>query len=96
MKLLTLSGSGGTLSVTVGLSGVGPPPGLTMSHVFAIWRYPGAPLVVASAQNATSENCFVKSKRSLDVGDGEKVRDGNPVLRRHLIGFLLDFYLAHG
>ena len=37
MKLLTESGSAGTLSVTDGLSGVGPPPTLTMSHVFAIW-----------------------------------------------------------
>jgi hypothetical protein len=36
MKLLTAFGSGGTLSDTVGLSGVGPPPTLTMSHVFAI------------------------------------------------------------
>ena len=45
MKLLTESGSAGTLSVTVGLSGVGPPPTLTMSHVFAIWMYPGAPLL---------------------------------------------------
>jgi hypothetical protein len=45
MKLLTKSGLVGTLSVTVGLSGVGPPPGLTRSHVFAIWMYPGAPLL---------------------------------------------------
>ena len=37
MKLLTASGLGGTLRVTVGLSGVGPPPTLTMSQVFAIW-----------------------------------------------------------
>ena len=94
MKLLTKSGLAGTLSVTNGLSGVGPPPGLTRSHVFAIWMYPGAPLVVASAQNATSEDRFVKSKRSLDVGDGEKACDGNPILRRHLIGLLLDLHLA--
>src|ERR1700760_4978740 len=50
---------------------------------------------VASAQNATSEDRFIKSKRSLDVGDGEKVRNGKPILRRHLIGFLLDLYLVH-
>src|ERR1700719_252204 len=53
-------------------------------------------LAIASAQNGTTEDRFVKSKRSLDVGDGEKVCDGNPILRRHLIGFLLDFYFAHG
>src|SRR3984885_9099219 len=57
---------------------------------------PRRAFAVAPAQNATSEDRFVKSKRSLDVGDGEKVCDGNPILRRHLIGFLLDFYFAHG
>src|SRR5262249_49848969 len=50
----------------------------------------------ASAQNATPEDRFVKSSRSFDVGDGEKVCDGKPILRRHLIGFLVDLYLAHG
>ena len=93
MKLLTLSGSAGTLSVTVGLSGVGPPPGLTRSHVFAIWMYPGAPLLVASAQNAASRDLFVKPQRSLDIGDGEKVCDGKSILRRHIIGFLANFEL---
>src|ERR1700689_1430346 len=52
-------------------------------------------LAIASAQNATTEDRFVKSKRSFDVGDGDKVCDGNAVLRRHLIGFLFDLYLAH-
>src|ERR1700722_8632051 len=51
---------------------------------------------VASAQNAAVEDLFVKSERSFDIGDGEKVCDGNPVLRRHLIGFLINFYLGHG
>jgi hypothetical protein len=54
MKLLTESGSAGTLSVTHGLSGVGPPPTLRRA------------VAVASAQNAT----FVKSSRSFNVGDG--------------------------
>ena len=61
MKLLTKSGLAGTLSVTDGLSGVGPPPGLTRSHVFAIWMYPGAPLLSPLLRNATSEDRFVKS-----------------------------------
>jgi hypothetical protein len=43
----------------------------------------------------TSEDRFVKSSRSFDVGDGEKVCDGKPILRRHLIAFLLDLYLVH-
>ncbi len=45
MKLLNELGSVETLSVTVGLSGVGPPPTFTMSQVLAIWMYPGAPLL---------------------------------------------------
>src|SRR5271156_3010096 len=56
---------------------------------------PRRAFAVASAQNATSEDRFVKSKRSFDVGDSDKVRDGNPILRRHLIGFLPDLYFAH-
>jgi hypothetical protein len=94
MKLLTESGSAGTLSVTDGLSGLGPPPTLTMSHVFAIWMSPRA-AAVASAQNAAAEDRFVKSSRSFNVGDGDKVCDGKPVLRRHLIALLLDLYLVH-
>jgi hypothetical protein len=35
-------------------------------------------LAIASAQNAATENRFVKSKRSLDVGDGDKMGDGIP------------------
>jgi hypothetical protein len=37
MKLLTASGWVGTLKVVDGLSGVGPPPTLTISQVLAIW-----------------------------------------------------------
>jgi hypothetical protein len=47
---------------------------------------------VASAENATSEDRFVKSKRSLDVGDGEEVCDGKPILRPH--GARDEFLLA--
>ena len=50
---------------------------------------------IDTALSATSEDRFVKSKRSLDVGDREKVCDRKPILRRHLIAFLLDFYLVH-
>src|SRR5262249_23524207 len=53
-------------------------------------------LVVASTQNAASEDLFIKSERSFDVGDGDKKRDGHAVLRRHFIGFLFDASLAHG
>jgi hypothetical protein len=33
--------------------------------------------------------------RSLDVGDGEKMRDADPLSRGHLIALLLDLYAAH-
>ena len=56
---------------------------------------PRRALAIASAQNATAEDRFVKSKRSLDVGDGDKMCDGNAVLRGHLIAFLPDLYLVH-
>ena len=96
MKLLTKSGLAGTLSVTVGLSGVGPPPGVDQEPRVRDLDVPRRAFAVAPAQNATSEDFFVKSKRSLDVGDGEKMCDGDPILRRHLIGLLLDLYFAHG
>src|SRR5262249_29737005 len=51
---------------------------------------------VASAQNATSEDRFVKSKRSLDVGDGEEMCDGKSLTRRHLVCLILDLYFIHG
>src|ERR1700733_979582 len=50
---------------------------------------------ITSAQNASSENRFVKSKGSFDVGDAEKECDGKPVLWRHLIAFLFDLYFVH-
>src|ERR1700692_4551881 len=95
MKLLTKSGLAGRLSGTDGFFGVGPPPGLTREPRVRDLDVPRRAFAVAPAQNATSEDRFVKSKRSLDVGDGEKVCDGNPILRRHLIGFLLDLSLVH-
>jgi hypothetical protein len=56
------------------------------------------PLQYANVRDLCSEceDRFVKSSRSFDVGDGEKVCDGKPILRRHLIALLLDLSLAHG
>ena len=53
-------------------SGVDKEPGVRDLDV------PRRAFAVASAQNATSEDLFVKSSRSFDVGDGEKVCDGKP------------------
>src|SRR5580704_8428022 len=52
---------------------------------------PGRALDVAPAQNATAEDRFVEAKRSVDIGDGEEMRDGEPVSRGHLIVLLFDF-----
>jgi hypothetical protein len=46
---------------------------------------------VASGQNATSEDRFVKSSRSFDVGDNEKVCDGEPIQRRRQVLILMSF-----
>jgi hypothetical protein len=96
MKLLTKSGLAGTLSVTVGFVGRWTTPGVDEQPGVRDLDVPRRAFAVAPAQNAASEDRFVKSKRSLDVGDGEKVCDGKPVLRRHLIDFLFDLYLAGG
>ena len=38
-------------------------------------------VAVTHAQNARAEDLFVVASRSFDVGDGEKVCDGKPILR---------------
>src|SRR5215469_2189798 len=52
-------------------------------------------VAVAQAQNARAENLFVIASGPLDVGDGEKMRDADPLARRHLIAFLVDLYGTH-
>ena len=44
-------GSGGVVKVTVGLSSVGPPPTLRMSHVFAIFKITGSRSSTTLASN---------------------------------------------
>jgi hypothetical protein len=63
-----------------------------MSHVFAIRMCPDAALAVASAQNAAAEDLFIEISRSVDVSDGDKKCDGEPVPGRHLIALLPDLY----
>src|ERR1700683_5453379 len=53
-------------------------------------------VAVAQAQNASAEDLFVVASRSLDVGDGEKLRDADPLTRGHLIALLFDLYGVHG
>src|SRR5271155_5569051 len=50
---------------------------------------------VASALNAAAKDRFVEASRSVDVGDGEKMRDGEPLPRGHRIALLFDLYAAH-
>src|SRR5271167_3189992 len=54
------------------------------------WR-----IAVTQAQNASAEDLFVVACRSLDVGDGEKMRNTDPLSRGHLIALLPDLYAAH-
>src|SRR5580692_2264679 len=52
-------------------------------------------VAVAHGQNASAEDLFVVASRSLDVGDGEKMRDADPLSRRHLKALLFDLHAAH-
>src|SRR6202451_1404858 len=52
-------------------------------------------VAVTHAQNASAEDLFVVASRSLDVGDGEKLRDADPLSRGHLIALLFDLYRVH-
>src|SRR5271155_3301689 len=52
-------------------------------------------VAIAHGQDASAEDLFVVASRSLDVGDGEKMRDADPVLRGHLIALLFDLYAGH-
>src|SRR5580692_3509699 len=56
---------------------------------------PRRPVAVAPAQNAAAKDRLIEARRSLDVGDGEKIRHGEPVPRGHLIAVLVDSYAAH-
>src|SRR5277367_2740252 len=50
---------------------------------------------VASAQNAAAEELFIKISRSVDVGDGDEMCDGESVARGHLIALVFDLNSAH-
>jgi hypothetical protein len=52
----------------------------------ASYHVPTRIWATAKVKLGTTEDRFVKSKRSLDVGDGEKVCDGNAVGRRRRSG----------
>src|ERR1700733_2691878 len=52
-------------------------------------------VAVTQAQNASAEDLFVVASRSLDVSDGEKLRDADPLARGHLIALLFDLYGGH-
>ena len=53
-------------------------------------------VAVTQVQNASVEDLLVVASRSLDVGDGEKMRNADPLPRGHLIAFLFDLYGVHG
>src|SRR5580698_2804427 len=52
-------------------------------------------VAVTHGQNASAEDLFVVAGRSLHVGDGEKMRDADPLAWGHLIALLVDLYGVH-
>jgi len=52
-------------------------------------------VAVTHGQNASAKDLFVVASRSLNVGNGEKMRDADPVFRGHLIALLFDLHAAH-
>ncbi len=95
MKLLTEFGIGGNAERYRWFVGCRTTPDVDNEPRIRDLNVTRRALAIASAQNATIEDRFVKLKRSLDIGDGYKVCNRNPIVRRHLIAFLFDLYLVH-
>jgi hypothetical protein len=57
----------------------GPAPDVHNEPRIGDLNVPGCTLAVASAQNAAAEDLFVEISRSIDVGDGNKKCDDEPV-----------------
>src|ERR1700722_171191 len=49
-------------------------------------------VAITHGQNARAENLFVVASRSLEVGNSEKIRDADALLRGHLETVLADLY----
>jgi hypothetical protein len=72
----------------------GPAPDVDNEPGIRDLNVPRRSLLIASAQNAAAEDLFVKISRSVDIGDGDEMCDGETVTRGHLIALLFDLY-AH-
>src|SRR5580692_9552376 len=57
----------------------GPAPDVHNEPRIRDLNVPGRTLAVASAQNAATEDLFIEISRSIDVSDGDKKCDGEPV-----------------
>jgi hypothetical protein len=75
----------GTLSVTDGLSGVGAAPTFDNQPGIRELNVPGRALAVASAHNTAAEHLFIKISRSVHVGDGYEMCNGEPFAQGHFI-----------
>src|SRR5580700_11689110 len=73
----------------------GPAPDVDDEPRIRDLNVPGRTLAIASAQNAAVEDPFIEIGRSVDVGDGDKMCDGEPFARGHFVGLLFDLYAAH-
>jgi hypothetical protein len=56
----------------------------------------GSPVELPQKQTLSIDPVEKRTFDLDDVGDGEKMRDTEPVARRHLIALLFDLYGAHG
>jgi hypothetical protein len=52
-------------------------------------------VAVTQAQNASAEDLFLVASRPVNVGDGEEMRDADPLSRGHFIALLFDLYATH-
>jgi len=73
----------------------GPAPNVDDESRVRDLNVPRRTLAIASAKNAAAKDPFKEIGRSVDVGDGDKMCDGEPVARGHLIALLFDMYAAH-
>src|SRR5579862_3227143 len=55
----------------------------------------GRRVAVTHGQNTSAEDLLVVASRSLDVGNGEKMRDADPLARGHLVALLFHLYGRH-
>src|SRR5271167_1334303 len=78
-----------------GLVGGRPAPDVDKQPGIRDLNVPRRALAVATAQRAAAEDRFIEAKRSVDVGDGEKMCDADSLPWGHLIALVFDLYAVY-